>query len=104
MTFSNVSSYNFETDTWNTQPALFKNRCYHTCTRLTDRSGDGKQYVVVAGGFSYDGSNWSKVDEVEVYNIADNAWFNGPVMPDMPFVSTMFKLDLHYYSFNPSNF
>ncbi len=94
LSFSNVSSYNFETDAWIVQPSLSKNRCYHDCTRLTDRSGDGKQYVVVAGGYSHDGSDWSKVDEVEVYNIADNTWFNGPDMPDSQGVCTAFNLSL----------
>ncbi len=78
--YSDVSSYNFDTDIWTAQAPLAGDRCYHDCALLKDQSGDG-QYVVAAGGYSYDGSDWSKVDRVEVYNIADNTWFTGPDLP-----------------------
>ncbi len=61
-------------------------RGYHDCAILKNQAPDGGQYVVVAGGYSYDGS-WSKVDKVEVYNIADNTWFDGPDMPERKGVS-----------------
>ncbi len=79
--FSQVRTYNFEQDKTLLKAGLSKDRAYHDCALLKDKSGDA-EYVVVVGGYSYSSSNgWEGRQNVEIYDIANNSWFDGPDMP-----------------------
>ena len=68
-----INSGHLNESTWSSGPPLTVGRAYHTCNVV--KNCDGKQQVVVVGGYS--GSTSDYTNSVEIYDVESGAWSVG---------------------------
>ena len=68
-----INKDNINESTWSSGPSLTTGRAFHTCNVVTDCQG--KQHVVVVGGYA--GSTSDYTNSVEIYDIESEVWSEG---------------------------